>query len=105
MSGALVSTLDLLPTFAGLAGATPPTDREYDGFDLVPLLFASAEDDDHDGAVAPAASASAKAVAFFRDERVLYHIGAIGQVSAPPLPPDPVRVRGACRCAARRGMG
>ena len=33
------STLDLLPTMAGLAGASLPTDRVYDGFDLTPTLF------------------------------------------------------------------
>ena len=33
------STLDLLPTFARLAGASPPTDRALDGADLAPVLF------------------------------------------------------------------
>ena len=33
------STLDLLPTFARLAGASPPTDRVLDGADLTPVLF------------------------------------------------------------------
>lgn len=32
------STLDLLPTFSTLAGATLPTDRVYDGYNLVPVL-------------------------------------------------------------------
>lgn len=34
----IVSTLDLLPTIAGAAGATLPRDRVYDGFDLLPVL-------------------------------------------------------------------
>lgn len=32
------STLDLLPTFAKLAGITLPEDRVYDGYDLTPVL-------------------------------------------------------------------
>ncbi|MEZ6132391.1 MAG: sulfatase [Planctomycetaceae bacterium] len=35
------STLDLLPTIAALAGATLPTDRVLDGYDLSPVLFDS----------------------------------------------------------------
>jgi arylsulfatase A-like enzyme len=35
----IVSTLDLLPTFATLAGAKAPTDRPLDGFDQSPLLI------------------------------------------------------------------
>ncbi len=34
----LASTIDLLPTFAGLAGTRPPTDRIIDGKDIRPLL-------------------------------------------------------------------
>lgn len=34
----MASTLDLLPTFAAMAGARPPQDRVYDGHDLRPLL-------------------------------------------------------------------
>lgn len=34
----LCSTIDLLPTFAGLAGTTPPSDRHIDGKDIWPLL-------------------------------------------------------------------
>jgi arylsulfatase len=34
----IVSTLDLLPTFAALGGAKPPADRPLDGFDQSPLL-------------------------------------------------------------------
>jgi arylsulfatase A-like enzyme len=36
------SELDLLPTLASLAGATPPSDRILDGFDLSPTLRGSA---------------------------------------------------------------
>ena len=32
------STLDLLPTFSQLAGATVPNDRQYDGYDLTGVL-------------------------------------------------------------------
>jgi len=32
------STLDLLPTFSTLAGATLPNDRVYDGYNLLPVL-------------------------------------------------------------------
>ena len=35
------STLDLLPTIAGLAGAEVPTDRVIDGLDISPALFAA----------------------------------------------------------------
>jgi arylsulfatase A-like enzyme len=35
----LCSTLDLLPTFARLAGAEPPADRKIDGHDIRPLLL------------------------------------------------------------------
>ena len=34
----IVSTLDVLPTFAGLAGGSAPTDRRIDGHDIRPLL-------------------------------------------------------------------
>ena len=35
----LASTMDLLPTFAKLAGGRPPEDRTIDGHDIAPLLF------------------------------------------------------------------
>ncbi len=35
----LASTMDLLPTFAKLAGGGPPTDRKIDGKDIAPLLY------------------------------------------------------------------
>ncbi|MEP4077296.1 sulfatase-like hydrolase/transferase [Haloferula sp.] len=38
VSDAMVSSLDLLPTIAAASGATLPSDRKYDGFDLLPLL-------------------------------------------------------------------
>ena len=34
----LGATLDLLPTFAAIAGLKPPSDREMDGYDLTPVL-------------------------------------------------------------------
>ena len=34
----MASTLDLFPTFVKAAGAQMPTDRVYDGFDLMPVL-------------------------------------------------------------------
>ena len=36
----LASTMDLLPTFARLAGGRPPDDRIIDGHDIRPLIFA-----------------------------------------------------------------
>lgn len=47
------STLDILPTFASLAGVTLPKDRTYDGYDLSAVL--------KDGAVSP------------RNEMIYYH--------------------------------
>ena len=41
-SNELVTTLDLLPTLAQLAGATPPADRIIDGRDIRPLLHGMA---------------------------------------------------------------
>ncbi len=35
----LGSTLDLLPSFAAIAGVKAPTDRKMDGYDLSPVLF------------------------------------------------------------------
>jgi len=37
------TTMDILPTFCALAGATPPQDRVLDGYDLSPLLLGSTE--------------------------------------------------------------
>ncbi|MFY9256085.1 MAG: sulfatase [Fuerstiella sp.] len=37
------STLDLLPTIAAVSGAVVPTDRQLDGHDLSPALFADGE--------------------------------------------------------------
>lgn len=36
------TTMDLLPTFARLAGGAPPADRRIDGHDIRPLLFGEA---------------------------------------------------------------
>lgn len=38
----LATTMDLLPTFAKLAGGKLPTDRKIDGHDIAPLLFGKA---------------------------------------------------------------
>lgn len=38
----LASTMDLLPTFAKLAGGSPPTKNKIDGHDIAPLLFGEA---------------------------------------------------------------
>ena len=38
--GELATTMDLLPTFAHLAGGEPPRDRIIDGHDIRPLIFA-----------------------------------------------------------------
>lgn len=45
-SDAIVSTLDVLPTFAALAGTEPPSDREIDGVNQTELLLGQ----DADGA-------------------------------------------------------
>lgn len=42
-SDAIVSTLDVLPTFAKLAGASPPPDRHLDGVDQTDLLLGRSE--------------------------------------------------------------
>ena len=39
VSEELTTTMDLLPTFASLAGSSPPTDRTIDGYDVRSLLF------------------------------------------------------------------
>ena len=38
VSNEMVSALDMLPTIAAASGVTLPTDRTYDGFNLLPLL-------------------------------------------------------------------
>jgi len=42
VSADMASTLDLLPTFATASGAKMPSDRKYDGSDLLPFLKGSA---------------------------------------------------------------
>jgi putative membrane-bound dehydrogenase-like protein len=39
----LASTMDLLPTFAKLAGGNAPADRKIDGQDIAPLLYGKSE--------------------------------------------------------------
>lgn len=48
VSGATVMTMDLFPTFARLARATPPQDHVIDGTDLMPLLKSEAAAIDRD---------------------------------------------------------
>ena len=43
-----VSLMDLLPTMAGLMGATVPTDRLIDGKDILPLLKGTSEAPPHE---------------------------------------------------------
>lgn len=38
-SDAIVSTMDIHPTLAALAGVEPPTDRIIDGLDMSPVIF------------------------------------------------------------------
>jgi arylsulfatase A-like enzyme len=42
-SGQIAATIDLLPTFARLAGTTPPADRVIDGGDIWPILSGAAD--------------------------------------------------------------
>jgi len=39
----VASTMDILPTLAGIAGVTPPQDRTLDGKDILPLLRGEAD--------------------------------------------------------------
>jgi arylsulfatase len=64
-SDAIVSTLDVLPTFAALAGADVPDDRVLDGVDQAGLLTGS----DQDGA---------------RDRFLYYHGGELQAVRQGP---------------------
>ena len=43
-SSALVSSLDVTPTFAALAGVELPDDRHFDGIDLSPVLFPAGDE-------------------------------------------------------------
>ncbi|MGJ8653761.1 MAG: sulfatase family protein [Opitutaceae bacterium] len=47
-SDAIVTTMDLLPTFAGLAGETLPADLTIDGRDLMPLLSGETQESPHE---------------------------------------------------------
>ena len=47
VSSAVAANMDLLPTFARLAGAEPPTDRVIDGRDLWPLLSGVTRESPH----------------------------------------------------------
>lgn len=42
VNAATISTLDIVPTVASLAGVQLPSDRVYDGYDLSPVLFEGA---------------------------------------------------------------
>jgi arylsulfatase A-like enzyme len=45
---AMATTMDLLPTFAGLAGTRPPQDRIIDGKDIWPLLAGQSKESPHE---------------------------------------------------------
>ncbi len=47
VSSAVVANMDVLPTFARLAGAEVPSDRTIDGRDLWPLLSGETEESPH----------------------------------------------------------
>ncbi|WP_231603376.1 sulfatase family protein [Neorhodopirellula pilleata] len=42
---AITSTMDILPTFASLAGTRPPQDCKIDGVDITPVLFGDPENE------------------------------------------------------------
>lgn len=65
---ALASTLDFFPTFSRLAGLGLPSDRQYDGVDLAPLLL------HRDRAHPPPEE--------LKKERVLFHPDQYGDLSA-----------------------
>jgi len=48
VSSEMASTLDLFPTFAALAGAEVPDDRQIDGVDLSPMLLGRSESSGRD---------------------------------------------------------
>ena len=48
VSSAVAANMDILPTFAGLAGAELPDDRVLDGRDLWPLLSGATQQSPHD---------------------------------------------------------
>ncbi len=48
VSSAVAANMDILPTFAGLAGADLPTDRVLDGRDLWPLLSGATNQSPHE---------------------------------------------------------
>ena len=48
VSSAVAANMDILPTFAGLAGADLPTDRVLDGRDLWPLLSGATDESPHE---------------------------------------------------------
>ena len=47
VTSAVAANMDLLPTFAGLAGSDLPDDRVLDGRDLWPLLSGASEESPH----------------------------------------------------------
>jgi arylsulfatase A-like enzyme len=47
-SNAIVTTMDLLPTFAGLAGQKLPTDLTIDGKDILPLMIGETDQSPHE---------------------------------------------------------
>ena len=53
VSGVLSSTLDYLPTIAAAAGVRLPTDRSFDGIDLLPVLLGQHGAQGHSGLFHP----------------------------------------------------
>ena len=63
VSAELVSTVDILPTMAAVAGVSLPADRVYDGLDLSPILFGGN----------PAGGTATKDRSLYTARRVLFH--------------------------------
>lgn len=72
----IAALIDVLPTFTGLAGSKPPSDRVIDGRDLWPLMSGQASESPHQtfcyfGGSRPGAPANLRAI---RDRRWKLHV-------------------------------